>query len=162
MTVTGSFCFVVHCGWQVAVHLIRVRLSAKFGKKVTVTGCRSIPMYIPTRQAQKHATIATLNFTVGMMHVHMMYCIWFHKRVKPFLFTQMMLFYKHAHPGFLEVPDETKRRETPNSIFGDEANPSLKNNFESSGFDRFLFIKFSMVKMGLQLIAWMEFHPQKW
>ena len=28
-----SFCFVVHCGWQVAVHLIRVRLSAKFAKK---------------------------------------------------------------------------------------------------------------------------------
>lgn len=73
-----------------------------------------------TRQAQKHATIATLNFTVGMMHVNMMYCIWFHKRLKQFLFTQVMLFYKHAHPGFVEVPDETKRRETPNSIFGDE------------------------------------------
>ena len=114
-----------------------------------------------TREAQKHATIDTLNFTVGMMHVNMMYCIWFHKRLKQFLFTQVMLFYKHAHPGFVEVPDETKRRETPNSIFGDETNPSLKNNFESSGFDRFLFIKFSMVKMGLQLIAWMEFHPKK-
>lgn len=64
-----------------------------------------------------------------------------------------MIFYKHAHPGFVEVLDETKRRETPNSIFGDETNPSWKNYFESSGFDRFLFTKFSMGKMGLQLIA---------
>lgn len=123
---------------------------------MTVAGCRSIPMYIP----DKHRNMQQLILWTSRWE-WCTYCIWFHKRLKQFLFTQVMIFYKHAHPGFVEIPDETKRRETPNSIFGDETDPSLKNNFESSGFDRFLFIKFSMVKLGLQLIAWMEFHPQK-